>query len=116
MHFADPRVLSTLNTGGLYESGAAGCGHRSHLHRTHLRTRTRTRACARTHTQVDFTNPGVLGTASQFRKKYQSPILTGREPDATDGEREKGNQAQVSVSACVHLCVFESVCVESEAP
>jgi SNF2 family DNA or RNA helicase len=26
---------------------------------------------------VDFTNPGVLGTCSEFRRKYQSPILNG---------------------------------------
>ena len=27
---------------------------------------------------VDFTNPGVLGSCSEFRRKFQSPILNGR--------------------------------------
>ena len=45
---------------------------------------------------VDFTNPGVLGTAKQFNKKFQGPILTGREPDASDTHKEKGNETQVT--------------------
>lgn len=37
---------------------------------------------------VDFTNPEILGTPSEFRKKYLGPILVGREPDSTDRDRE----------------------------
>ncbi|UIZ23184.1 hypothetical protein KXD40_003938 [Peronospora effusa] len=37
---------------------------------------------------VDFTNPNILGTPSEFRKKYLGPILIGREPDSTDRERD----------------------------
>lgn len=33
---------------------------------------------------VSFTNPGVLGTPSQFRRHFEAPILAGREPDADD--------------------------------
>ena len=29
---------------------------------------------------VNFCNPGVLGTPAEFRKKYERPILEGREP------------------------------------
>ncbi len=43
----------------------------------------------------DFTNPGILGSVDHFRRAFQSPILTGREPDASDAEREKGQAAQV---------------------
>ncbi|CAM9559187.1 unnamed protein product, partial [Phaeothamnion confervicola] len=32
---------------------------------------------------VDFTNPGVLGTAQHFRRHFLAPILAGREPDAS---------------------------------
>lgn len=32
---------------------------------------------------VDFCNPGVLGTASEFRKRYERPILRSHEPDAS---------------------------------
>ncbi|EKX48582.1 hypothetical protein GUITHDRAFT_68686, partial [Guillardia theta CCMP2712] len=55
---------------------------------------------------VDFTNPGVLGTAAQFRKMYQSPILTGREPDATESQREKGNEAQGALSNLVNIFIL----------
>uniref|UniRef100_K3WG33 DNA repair and recombination protein RAD54 n=1 Tax=Globisporangium ultimum (strain ATCC 200006 / CBS 805.95 / DAOM BR144) TaxID=431595 RepID=K3WG33_GLOUD len=37
---------------------------------------------------VDFTNPNILGSTSEFRKQYLGPILVGREPDATDRERD----------------------------
>jgi DNA repair and recombination RAD54-like protein len=45
---------------------------------------------------ADFTNPGILGTIDNFRKTFQSPILNGREPDADEKTREKGQLAQVS--------------------
>ena len=44
---------------------------------------------------ADFTNPGILGTVEYFRKTFQSPILNGREPDADEKSREKGQVAQV---------------------
>ena len=55
---------------------------------------------------ADFTNPGILGTIENFRKNYQSPILNGREPDADDKTREKGQIAQV-------LNVYFSILSES---
>ena len=33
---------------------------------------------------VEFCNPGLLGTPSEFHKHYERPILAGREPDATE--------------------------------
>ncbi|KAK9916056.1 hypothetical protein WJX75_007902 [Coccomyxa subellipsoidea] len=33
---------------------------------------------------VNFCNPGVLGTPSQFRRHYEGPIVAGREPDASE--------------------------------
>ena len=35
-------------------------------------------------------DPGLLGTEKDFHKNYQNPILRGREPDATDKDRAKG--------------------------
>ncbi|OQR83876.1 DNA repair and recombination protein RAD54 [Achlya hypogyna] len=37
---------------------------------------------------VDFTNPNVLGDPREFRRRFLGPILIGREPDCTQGERE----------------------------
>ncbi|CAI5719631.1 unnamed protein product [Peronospora destructor] len=47
---------------------------------------------------VDFTNPNILGTPSEFRKKYLGPILIGREPDSTD--RERGVAQSCSAVLC----------------
>ena len=47
---------------------------------------------------VDFTNPNVLGSAEDFRRKFRSPILRGKEPDATAAQRAKmlGKQQEMS--------------------
>jgi len=41
---------------------------------------------------VDFTNPNILGTQEDFRKKIMYPILRGREPDA--GKRQKARMVE----------------------
>ena len=50
------------------------------------------RQSADKHLQVDFTNPMIFGTSDNFRKKFINPILRGREPDATDAQKEKGQR------------------------
>ena len=35
---------------------------------------------------------GILGTASEFKRKFETPILRGRDADATDDEHKKGNE------------------------
>ena len=42
------------------------------------------------YSMVHFCNPELLGTEKHFHRVYQSPILRGREPDATDRDREEG--------------------------
>ena len=32
---------------------------------------------------VHFVNEGILGTAAEFRKRFENPILRGRDADAT---------------------------------
>jgi hypothetical protein len=51
---------------------------------------------------VDFTNPGILGTPAQFRKNIVRHILTGREPDATEGEIAKAQECQFEMSNLVN--------------
>lgn len=51
---------------------------------------------------VDFTNPGVLGTPSNFRRTYMHPILTGREPDASEKEKELADTRASELSALVN--------------
>jgi DNA repair and recombination RAD54-like protein len=35
-----------------------------------------------------------LGTKQQFHKEFEMPILKGRDGDATDKQKERGDQAQ----------------------
>ncbi|CAL8470234.1 g9776 [Coccomyxa elongata] len=51
---------------------------------------------------VDFCNPGVLGTPSQFRRYYEGPIVAGREPDATEEVVAKGAERSSELSAIVN--------------
>jgi DNA repair and recombination protein RAD54 and RAD54-like protein len=54
------------------------------------------------YSMVNFCNPGVLGTPAQFRKQYEAPILAGREPDASDTDRERGAERSSELSTIVN--------------
>lgn len=41
---------------------------------------------------LNFANPNLLGTRNEFRKKYELPILRGRDADGTDADRQKGDE------------------------
>jgi len=43
---------------------------------------------------VDFINPGLLGTASAFKKQFEAPILKSRQPGASEKEKELGEGRQ----------------------
>jgi DNA repair and recombination RAD54-like protein len=58
---------------------------------------------------VDFTNPGVLGTAEDFRRRMLFPILRGREPDATEAQKNKMMQIQNDMSTIVNEFILRRV-------
>ena len=37
-------------------------------------------------------NPGLLGTAQEFKKRFETPILRGRDADGTDEDHKIGNE------------------------
>lgn len=41
-------------------------------------------------TAIDFVNPGLLGKRTAFKREFETPILRSRQPNASDGELEKG--------------------------
>jgi DNA repair and recombination RAD54-like protein len=41
---------------------------------------------------LNFANPNYLGTRNEFRKKYELPILRGRDADGTEVDRQKGDE------------------------
>ena len=49
---------------------------------------------------------GVLGDPRVFHKRYEGPILIGREPDATDQESELGLQRSTELSAIVNQFIL----------
>ncbi|TGZ81204.1 putative RAD54 protein [Ascodesmis nigricans] len=40
---------------------------------------------------ISFANPNLLGTRNEFRKRFEIPILKGRDAHGTDKDREKGD-------------------------
>ena len=51
---------------------------------------------------VNFCNPGVLGTPAAFRKRFEGPIVRGREPDATPLEAQQGAACSSELSTIVN--------------
>lgn len=41
---------------------------------------------------LNFANPNYLGTRNEFRKKYEIPILRGRDAAGTEADRQKGDE------------------------
>ncbi|KAL8541379.1 hypothetical protein ACS0TY_002583 [Phlomoides rotata] len=55
---------------------------------------------------VNFTNPGVLGDATYFRRYYEMPIVCGREPTATEEEKRLGSERSAELSAKVNQFIL----------
>ena len=58
------------------------------------------------YSMVGFCNPGLLGTPAEFAKKYERPILAGREPDCTESEMEKAQAANTELSDLVNKFIL----------
>ncbi|KAG7194800.1 DNA-dependent ATPase protein rad54 [Scheffersomyces spartinae] len=50
---------------------------------------------------LNFANPGYLGTRNDFRKNFENDILRGRDADATELERTKGDAKLKELSEMV---------------
>ena len=55
---------------------------------------------------ANFTNPGIFGTKEEFTKHYEGPILRGREPDASDAAKRKGQDRQRQLSALSDMFII----------
>ncbi|KAI3915901.1 hypothetical protein MKW98_004342 [Papaver atlanticum] len=55
---------------------------------------------------VNFTNPGILGDAAYFRRYYESPIISGREPTATEEERNLSVERSAELSTKVNQFIL----------
>ncbi|KAI6225709.1 DNA repair and recombination protein RAD54-like [Aphelenchoides besseyi] len=55
---------------------------------------------------VNFVNPGMLGTAQEFRKRFENTILRSRDSTATDDLQKKGQEKLQEMSAIVSRCII----------
>lgn len=55
---------------------------------------------------VNFVNPGLFGSAGEFRKRFENPILRGRDGNATEGEQRNGEEATKEMVALVERCII----------
>ena len=58
---------------------------------------------------VDFTNPGILGAPEDFRRKTLAPILRGREPGATEKQKQRMMEIQQGMSETVNNFILRRV-------
>ena len=55
---------------------------------------------------IHFVNQGILGTAAEFRKKFEIPILRGQDANSTIEERKKGQECLEQMAALVNRCLI----------
>ncbi|KAK4464282.1 DNA repair protein rhp54 [Cladorrhinum samala] len=55
---------------------------------------------------ISFANPDLLGTRLEFRKRFEIPILRGRDADASDAERKKGDECLAELLAIVNKFII----------
>ncbi|XP_019092703.1 PREDICTED: protein CHROMATIN REMODELING 25 [Camelina sativa] len=55
---------------------------------------------------VNFTNPGSLGDAAHFRHFYEAPIICGREPTATEEEKNLAADRSAELSSKVNQFIL----------
>ncbi|XP_036610725.1 DNA repair and recombination protein RAD54-like [Trichosurus vulpecula] len=55
---------------------------------------------------VHFVNSGILGTAQEFKKHFELPILKGRDADASEEARQKGEERLRELVSIVNRCLI----------
>ncbi|XP_042368806.1 DNA repair and recombination protein RAD54-like isoform X2 [Plectropomus leopardus] len=55
---------------------------------------------------VHFVNAGILGTAQEFKKRFELPILKGRDADASDKDRQTGEEKLKELIGIVNRCLI----------
>lgn len=55
---------------------------------------------------VHFVNEGILGTAQEFRRQYETPIVRGQDSCATDSERQKATERLEQLISLVNRCLI----------
>ncbi|KAF2101763.1 DNA repair protein, SNF2 family [Rhizodiscina lignyota] len=55
---------------------------------------------------LNFANPNYLGTKNDFRKRFELPILRGRDASGTDADRKKGDECLAELLTLVNKFII----------
>lgn len=55
---------------------------------------------------VHYVNSSMLGAVSDFKRKFENPILKGRDAEATDDQKRKGEEKLSELLSLVSRCVI----------
>ncbi|KAI5293095.1 DNA-dependent ATPase protein rad54, partial [Ascosphaera acerosa] len=55
---------------------------------------------------LSFANPDILGTRQEFHRRFELPILRGRDADGSDEDRRKGDEATRELLAIVNRFII----------
>lgn len=55
---------------------------------------------------VHFVNSGILGTAHEFKKHFELPILKGRDAAASEADRQLGEERLKELTSIVNRCMI----------
>ncbi|KAK8076213.1 recombinational repair protein [Apiospora phragmitis] len=55
---------------------------------------------------ISFANPDLLGTRLEFRKRFELPILRGRDADASEADRKKGDAQTAELLSIVNRFII----------
>ncbi|KAL2268091.1 hypothetical protein VTJ83DRAFT_2937 [Remersonia thermophila] len=55
---------------------------------------------------ISFANPDLLGSRLEFRRRFEIPILRGRDADATEAERQRGDECLAELAGIVNRFII----------
>lgn len=55
---------------------------------------------------ISFANPELLGTRLEFRKRFEIPILRGRDADASEADRKRGDECLADLLGVVNKFII----------
>jgi len=55
---------------------------------------------------VHFVNRDILGTAPEFKRKFENPILRGRDADSTDEDHKRMQEKLAELAELVNRCII----------
>lgn len=60
---------------------------------------------------VHFVNEGILGTAQEFRRNFELPILKSRDTHASDADNQRGHEKLRELAGAVERCMIRRTAV-----